>query len=340
MRLEIRRLFLSRMSLVVYLLAFAPAILLIGHATFETRYRQRLRSIAKTHKPLAGLDQVYPGMSMQQVVERLGRPYAQRFGRRGSPTVFYQYTDGTTNLTVVFMQGYVWRLLYREPTSLPEYLRLLSGIFNLYYLRLGIFFGAVWVFASLFRGQILDKTIHYYLLCPVRREVLMAGKYLAGLLSMILVFDLGVLFQWIGTLWLFDKATLAGYLDQSSLRQLLTCVAVTALGCLGYGSVFTAVGLIFRNPIVPAAAILAWEQINPFLPAALKPLGMIHYLQSLLPSSAKLDQQIPPMISLLIRPGEPARPTVAVIWIVTVSLVLLAVCCVLARRLQVNYATD
>ncbi len=41
--------------------------------------------------------------------------------------------------------------------------------------------------------------------------------------------------------------------------------------------------MLFRNPILPAAAILIWEAINPFLPAVLKQFSVIYYLKSLCP---------------------------------------------------------
>ena len=39
------------------------------------------------------------------------------------------------------------------------------------------------IFSNLFRGEMLEKTLHYYYLTPLRREVLVAGKYLAGLVD-------------------------------------------------------------------------------------------------------------------------------------------------------------
>ena len=56
-----------------------------------------------------------------------------------------------------------------------------AGLFHFYYLRLGIFFGCVGIFSNLFRGEMLEKTLHYYSLTPLRRELLVAGKYVAGL---------------------------------------------------------------------------------------------------------------------------------------------------------------
>ena len=35
-----------------------------------------------------------------------------------------------------------------------------AGLFHFYYLRLGIFFGCVGIFSNLFRGEMLEKTLH------------------------------------------------------------------------------------------------------------------------------------------------------------------------------------
>src|SRR5258708_37934556 len=64
--------------------------------------------------------------------------------------------------------------------SLEEDTRILAEIFQVYYLRLGLFFGCMGLFTWLFRGEIVEKRLHYYFLSPIRREVLVAGKFLAG----------------------------------------------------------------------------------------------------------------------------------------------------------------
>src|SRR5205807_559393 len=67
--------------------------------------------------------------------------------------------------------------------SIGEDTLVFAGLFHFYYLRLGIFFGCVGIFSNLFRGEMLEKTLHYYYLTPLRRELLVAGKYLAGLVT-------------------------------------------------------------------------------------------------------------------------------------------------------------
>ena len=55
-------------------------------------------------------------------------------------------------------------------------------------LRTVVFFGCAWIFMNLFRGEIIDRSLHFYFLSPVRREVLVVGKYLSGLVTAIILF--------------------------------------------------------------------------------------------------------------------------------------------------------
>src|SRR5678809_1471566 len=57
-------------------------------------------------------------------------------------------------------------------------------------LRTLVFFGCAWVFMNLFRGEVVDRSLHYYFLSPVRREVLVVGKYLSGLIATIVLFSI------------------------------------------------------------------------------------------------------------------------------------------------------
>ena len=42
-------------------------------------------------------------------------------------------------------------------------------------LRVVVYAGCVWIFMNLFRGEVLDRSLHYYFLAPIRREVLVAS---------------------------------------------------------------------------------------------------------------------------------------------------------------------
>src|SRR5450432_3171196 len=73
--------------------------------------------------------------------------------------------------------------------------KIFAGVFQFLYLRLFIFFGCLFVFMNLFRGEMLDKTLHFYFLAPLRREVLVVGKFLAGLTATVIVFCASTLGQ-------------------------------------------------------------------------------------------------------------------------------------------------
>ena len=109
---------------------------------------------------------------------------------------------------------------------------------------------------------------------------------------------------------------------------------------MGYGSIFLAAGLLFRNPIIPAATVLVWEGMNMFLPAALKKVSVIFYLQSLSPVVAPPDANMPALQKLLVTAAEPVPAAWAVLGLLTLTIVVLAVAARKARKLEINYSTD
>ena len=166
--------------------------------------------------------------------------------------------------------------------SLSDLSEMYAFFYQTFMLRLAIFFSCALVFSQLFRGEILEKTLHFYLLAPVRREVIAAGKYLAGTISMALIFTTStiltnILMYMAGTSW----ATF--FLEGDGFSNLARYVLVTILACVAYGGVFMLTGLRFRNPVVPAIVVGLWEAFYFVLPETLQKLTIMHYLQSILP---------------------------------------------------------
>jgi len=346
-RLEMRKTFFARRGLWIYVLAFAPVLLYVGHSVYAPRERQRLARMADAH-PISrqALDSIQNGLSREEVVEKLGEPYWQRsrnqrreHGKKRELTA-YKYTDGQRDTTFHFVDDKLRWTQRRDLDTLPRSQLIFATSFQFYFLRLAVFFGCVGVFINLFRGELLDKSLHFYLLTPMRREVLLTGKYLAGLLATVVIFSSSTALQWLAMLWQFEWDTISSFLADSGWAQLGGYVGVTALACVGYGSVFLAVGLLFRNPIIPTAVVLLWESVNPFLPPALKKISMIFYLQSLCPVAAPPDRDLPPLIHLLISPTQPATQSGAILCIAILTLIVLALAGYLARRLEINYSTD
>jgi hypothetical protein len=346
-RLEMKKTFFARRGLWVYLLAFAPLLLFLGHTLSVTYHQKQLRRTAQEH-PISSetLHSIQNGMTYDEVRQKLGEPYSQRHWRgRPGPgertDLFHcRYTDGETDASLFFRDGKLTGIRSSKPDTLVQASQLFAGVFQSYYLHLAVFFGCVGIFVNLFRGAMLDKSLHFYLLTPIRREVLLAGKYAAGLLATVVIFTSSTALQWLAVLWQFDHGTVANFLASTGWGQFSWYLAVTALACVGYGSIFVAVGLLFRNPIIPTAIVLLWEGINPFLPAVLKKLSMIYYLQSLCPVATTPEQKMPGLINLLIAPVQPATRSVAILSIVILTTVLLVIAARLSRRMEINYGTE
>ena len=134
-----------------------------------------------------------------------------------------------------------------------------AGIFQFFYLRLAIFFGCLGMFMYLFRGEMSNRTLHYWFLAPAPREVLLAGKFAAGLIASTVIFGGGALLAFAAMIWPHDPVELQAYWNAGGMAHAFWYVAAAVFGCVGYGSVFLAVGLYVRNPIIPAAVLLAWE---------------------------------------------------------------------------------
>jgi len=116
--------------------------------------------------------------------------------------------------------------------------------------------------------------------------------------------------------------------------------AAAALGCFGYGSVFLAVGLYVRNPIIPAAVLLAWESINGVLPQALQRLSILYYLQSLCPVPAPMADDMPTVVRLLLASAAPASRPGAILGLLMLTAFALWIAGRAVRRMEISYGAD
>ena len=212
-----------------------------------------------------------------------------------------------------------------------------ATIFQFFYLRLAIFFACVGVFMNLFRGEMIEKSLHYYLLAPVRREVLLAGKYLAGVLTTSVIFCAATALSLAAILAHAPRQAAEQYLFAGGgAGHVLAYIGTAALACVGYGGVFLVMGFLFRNPVVPAALVLVWESLNPFLPAMLKKISVIFYLQSLCPLPVPAQGDFA-FLAVLAEP-TPAHLAVPGLLLLTAAGLFLAARQV--RKLEINYGAE
>src|SRR5258708_5273551 len=341
-RLEMRKTFFAKRGLWIYLIALSPVLLYLGHSLTEMNQRDRRLELAGGHPASrVVLESIESGTNKEEVVAKLGEPHSKfTFVRRNHERDIYKYTDGESDYGFFFTDGELTGISRRSRCDLQKDSLIFASVFQLYYLRLVIFFGCVGIFMNLFRGELIDKSLHFYLLAPIRREVLLVGNYLAVLAAPVVIFTVSTALQlWTMSLH-FDSRVLSDYLNGPGWSHVASYLGVTALACLGYGSVFLAAGLLLRNPLIPAVVVLLWEAANPFLPAALKKISIIYYLQSLCPVVAPPGSDISPALSLLISAAEPAPATVAVLGLIAVTAIVLVLAGIRARRLEINYGTD
>jgi len=80
-------------------------------------------------------------------------------------------------------------LFDRHPQfALADDTDILAAIVQFYYIRLGIFFGCLGIFSRLIRGEMVERSLHLYLLAPVQREVLLLAKFASGVIGAVLLF--------------------------------------------------------------------------------------------------------------------------------------------------------
>jgi ABC-type transport system involved in multi-copper enzyme maturation permease subunit len=231
-------------------------------------------------------------------------------------------------------------MFLKEPlggsSDLAESTQRLSVTFQVYYLRFGIFFGCLGLFTWLLCGEVVEKSLHYYFLSPMRRELLVAGKFLAGLVATTVIFGAAVLLCFT---FLYAQSAAAGrayVFSGPGLGQLVAYLSVTLLACLGFGAVFLALSLVFKNPILPGAFVLLWEIFHVVLPSLLQKLSITFYLKQLCPVTLRPEG----VMALFAIVAEPVPAWIAVIGLLCLCVVILVFACLRIRRMEISYLAD
>jgi hypothetical protein len=267
----------------------------------------------------------------RQVRAMLGLELRKTFLRlRALPIVVVAFLPAA----ILAMRAFA-HVISRDPTAQPagDVALVFGTVFQLFFVRLVVFFGCFGIFTHLVRGELLERSLHFYFLAPLRREVFLVGKYVAGVLAASFLFTLSLTAQ---LAFAFLPSVTAGgwtYLFAGpGGAHAAAYFGVTILAVAGYGALFLVLGQRARNPMIPAALLLGWEWLSAFLPPALKNLSIIHHLQSLCPVA------IPRGPFAL-----PAEPTPAWLALVGFSLLVAALLWLgarRARRLEITYAAE
>lgn len=188
-----------------------------------------------------------------------------------------------------------------------------GGMIWLLYLRfivpvLGVFYGT-----SLVADEIEDKTITYLFVRPVSRAAVLAGKYLAYLVTTVFVVLPSVM-----VLYLLVVPMGSGSLA-SSFPDLLKDLGLMALGLAAYGAVFSFIGAWFKRPLVFGLIFaFGWEQFALVMPGYLRRATVAFYLQALVPHSMPTEG-LGSVLQALFR--EVPSPLASIGWLLVVTVV-------------------
>jgi len=227
--------------------------------------------------------------------------------------------------------------VFTPPTAewrdITKYSMIYAILYGGLILRTVVFFGCAWIFMNLFRGELVDRSLHFYFLSPLRREVLVLGKYISGLVTSIFLFTATTI---VSMLLLYFPHFYSGsvrfFFDGPGLGQLFTYAGITILACIGYGAFFLVIGLFFRNPIIPALVLYGWEWLNFLLPPLLKKISVIHYLNSLAP--------VPVSEGPFAVIAEPTPVWIAVPSLVLVTILVIGAASFRIRRMEISYGGE
>ncbi len=215
--------------------------------------------------------------------------------------------------------------------------KIYAVLYHGFILRTVVFFGCAWIFMNLFRGDLVDRSLHYYFLSAVRREVLVVGKYLSGLMTSIILFTTTTV---VAMLLLyfphFYSQSVRYFTEGRGFGQLLSYAGITMLACVGYGAFFLVVGLFIRNPIIPALLLYGWEWLNFLLPPLLKKISVIHYLNSLMPVPISSAITEGPLAVV----AEPTPAYIAIPSMLLVTLLVLVLAAHKTRHMEIRYGND
>lgn len=228
-------------------------------------------------------------------------------------------------------------LFDRHPSfAMSDDTTVLAGIVQLYYIRLGVFFGCLGIFSRLIRGEMIERSLHFYLLSPVRREVLLLAKFAAGSISAVFLFAGAIAANFALMYAGFGAAGHDYIFNGPGLGQLEAYLLIVVLACLGYGAVFLLLSMMFRNPTPAAMLVLGWETINPVLPSLLQKISVASYLRHLMPVSVSANG----IFALLTVETEPVAGWAAAVGLLALIAIVLTYSCYRIRTLEIRYSSE
>src|SRR6185295_10322779 len=197
-----------------------------------------------------------------------------------TPRVLWPLLLASLHVAVTGAMAWAATHFHDQLGDIPNLNEVYANLYHALVVRIVVFFGSLALFLNLVRGEVEERTMHYLLLTPVRRPLLVAGKYVAAVGSASLLFVTTTIASF---LIVHLPQGLDSAFTAEALRQLAAYCGMTVLGCLGYGGAFLLLGTLLRSPGPLVALFFAWEWFEFLLPPLLKQVSVVHYLKALTP---------------------------------------------------------
>jgi ABC-type transport system involved in multi-copper enzyme maturation permease subunit len=147
---------------------------------------------------------------------------------------------------------------------------------------LGVFYGT-----ALIADEVDDKTITYLFTRPIPRGAVLIGKYLAYLVSTVLLVLPSVM------LVFFLVVPIGGGTIAGAFPSLIADFGMLTAGLIAYGAVFAFVGARLKRPLVTGLVFaFGWEPAILLFPGYLKRFTVAYYLQALVTHEMPQDSAI------------------------------------------------
>jgi ABC-2 type transport system permease protein len=156
-----------------------------------------------------------------------------------------------------------------------------SQLMLVFYLQFLLILVALFYGSALINSEVEDRTLTYLLLRPVRRPMLVLGKYITYL-----IVALGILLPSMGLSYLILELSdgLGGIARH--FPYLLWDLGVMVLGAMAYGAFFMFLGTALKRPVMVGLFFtILWEWTITHVPGRFGKFTILHYLLSLFPHS-------------------------------------------------------
>jgi hypothetical protein len=166
--------------------------------------------------------------------------------------------------------------------------------------------------------------------------VLLLGKFFAGLIRSLVLFESAVLISFLLMYVHFGAAGQRYIFDGPGLSQLSAYFGITALACIGYGAIFLLFSMLMKNPVPLALMLMGWEAISAILPSFLQKFSVTSYLRQLMPVSVPVEG----IFALLTVNTEPIPVWLDVLGVMLLTAGVLALSCYRMRFLEISYTSE